>query len=697
MTITKNKTIGIIIQVLLWVLTIVSTVFLFKKTAAGTVIFMNETIVMLTEVLVISLWFFLSLYFITPEWISLVIIAAVAYIFLWMHRIAMPVLISGLYIVYLITAGEALLNIIYSDRNEDRIKRFLHDFVIGSAVHLIVFCLLNAFGIGGLAVSRIAAIAIFAVSAIYIGVIRYSKKRVTIPCTELPDEKELKKEKKYRLWICIAIAVLMGMALMQAGRINITLDYDSLHYGLRSQYILDNGKGIYENLGSVNDVYVYPKGLETLVLPLVTDVTYGYVLSFSWWMSIGILVCIYYLVKKLNCRRAGIYAAMFAATIPGIMNMGISAKTDAITVLIQLLAVIDILNDDYVWAGTELLFSLILKPTGLLFSGIIFLTALIYVIITKKKINARKWYISIPVILAFGFITARTVILTGVPITAAASGIWEKIGISSVYPYESVNAFGRPENVNLVKRFIGFFFCPVTDDLFHVYIAWGGIGTAIMLFFGFINKGNKLLKIITALIFAASVVSILTLYQVDGNYFILLYALAVVMFFSSAADIYHYLLPVLLMNIMVCATTNWSGSIGLTPDKFAHLGFYDHESDTYDKMVAAGNKEIYEFLARDPRQRVLALAYQPDCLRFKCNVQSYTDLAGSGGNVYLVKTLVLFKEFLNYAGTDYIYVNDDFLAANDRASDIVEYMIDDGSLAEIINEGNNRLYGYIPE
>ena len=41
-------------------------------------------------------------------------------------------------------------------------------------------------------------------------------------------------------------AFILTMVLLQAGRLNIELDYDSLHYGLRSGFVLDNGKGIYE-------------------------------------------------------------------------------------------------------------------------------------------------------------------------------------------------------------------------------------------------------------------------------------------------------------------------------------------------------------------------------------------------------------------------------------------------------------------
>ena len=111
--------------------------------------------------------------------------------------------------------------------------------------------------------------------------------------------------------------------------------------------------------------------------------------------------------------------------------------------------------------------------------------------------------------------------------------------------------------------------------------------------------------------------------------------------------------------------------------------------------MAAGNKEIYEFLARDGRQRVLAIADQPECFGFKCNVQSYSDIDGPGGNAYFVNDIDSFREFLNYSETEYIYVNDDFLNSHSRAAEIVNLMIADGGLKLIVDEGCNRLYEYI--
>ena len=72
-----------------------------------------------------------------------------------------------------------------------------------------------------------------------------------------------------------------------------------------------------------------------------------------------------------------------------------------------------------------------------------------------------------------------------------------------------------------------------------------------------------------------------------------------------------------------------------------------------------------------------------------CSVQSYYDVTGSGGNVYLVKRLAYFEEFLRYAGTEYFFVEAGYLAGQDRALQIIEDMIAEGSLSDIHYEWGN--------
>ena len=94
-------------------------------------------------------------------------------------------------------------------------------------------------------------------------------------------------------YFCVGTAIMLSALLLQLGRINIALDYDSLRYGLRSLSVLIGNTGIYDKLGTVNDVYVYPKGLEILTLALNNKMTFGFVLSFNYTCAILMLICVH--------------------------------------------------------------------------------------------------------------------------------------------------------------------------------------------------------------------------------------------------------------------------------------------------------------------------------------------------------------------------------------------------------------------
>ena len=74
-----------------------------------------------------------------------------------------------------------------------------------------------------------------------------------------------------------------------------------------------------------------------------------------------------------------------------------------------------------------------------------------------------------------------------------------------------------------------------------------------------------------------------------------------------------------------------------------------------------------------------------------CSVQSYYDITGSGGDVYLVKKLAYFEEYLKWAGTEYIYVQAGYLADQPRATQIIEDMIAEGTLRDLTFEWGNML------
>ena len=72
-------------------------------------------------------------------------------------------------------------------------------------------------------------------------------------------------------------------------------------------------------------------------------------------------------------------------------------------------------------------------------------------------------------------------------------------------------------------------------------------------------------------------------------------------------------------------------------------------------------------------------------------MQSYYDITGSGGNVYLVKKLDYFKWYLDISGTEYIFVEKGYGDRQSRAGEIIRYMIEDKSLTDLVYEDGNLL------
>ena len=193
------------------------------------------------------------------------------------------------------------------------------------------------------------------------------------------------------------------------------------------------------------------------------------------------------------------------------------------------------------------------------------------------------------------------------------------------------------------------------------------------------------------------IASIYTLSQVDGNYFILFYALLVISALRMAGSrpesgrtgraLCFIIMCFMVCNVPVTCLTSWAGNPGFTPISLKHKGYYNHGQDTDLKRMETGSKALADSFG--PRTRVLAFGNHPDVLDLRCSVQSYYDVTGSGGNVYLVKKLAYFEEFLEYAGTEYFYVEAGYLAGQPRALQMIEDMIAEGSLTDIRYEWGN--------
>lgn len=665
-------------------------------------------------------------------------LAAGIVLFTWCHRIFLPLAVSGIYMAVLILAGRQLLRLFLEERQLSAPIPFLQRtsmcLVLGSALWMVLVCLVSLTGHGGLMLWRGLA-AVMALTAVVLEILWGRRNKQVLPGAWLKAVKNsADKGRSESMAQAALLAFIITMVLIQAGRMNIELDYDSLHYGLRSAYVLDNGKGIYENLGMINLVYTYSKGLEVLVLPLSGTPTYGFVLAFSLWCTVGILLLAADIVGRYCGQVKGILAAAILAAIPGIMNMAATAKSDNITLLHQLIIY------DFIcfalWDGEQgkksssaksipwlsmavstYLLTLVYKPTALVFSTALGGVALVCLFLTRRlRVGDRSGFclLLIPGAAAAG-LWYRTWLLTGVPVTSIFAGFFEKAGCRVKYPYTFNHVIGDPSALTagekcsrLWSRVWGILFAPVTEDMAHVIIAWGtGIVTVFLVIWLAVSwkAGRRGLRhplnlfdcILIPVLALGSLASIYTLYQVDGNYFILFYAVLVISALRMGwgqnwgpavrRSLSLVLVLFFAVNTAVTCTTGWAGVPGFTPVSLRHMGYYDHRREMLDRRAREGSLTLSCMFT--PRSRVLAFGRHPRVLDLPCSVQSYYDVTGSGGNVYLVKRLAYFEEFLRYAGTEYFFVEAGYLAGQDRALQMIEDMIAEGSLSDIHYEWGN--------
>ena len=214
-------------------------------------------------------------------------------------------------------------------------------------------------------------------------------------------------------------------------------------------------------------------------------------------------------------------------------------------------------------------------------------------------------------------------------------------------------------------------------------------------------------------IMAFSLLSFVMLWQIDGNYYILWESLALLLCFSggsiqeknlqeenapmnpqkglikanragskgSALLLKAFTFsPFYVAAFLTTITTSWAGAVGFTPIDLANKGYYDHALVELENQGEKGSLPAFLEMAKNPRQHVLAFSETPECYRIPCNVQSITDVEGSGGSPGLYDSPLYFAWLLKWSGTDYVYLEQSFLQdeREERAREMLLQMAEEG-------------------
>ena len=354
-----------------------------------------ETKMLYFEHILLFVIFYLILRLVKNNYIRLTGIGFFSLIYMILHQAATAFIVDCIFLLVIIWLGEIILVKVRKSCVEDSIiARYLNSFTAGSLTYIIFICVLSVLHLASKKGVRYFTLGLAMLVVVTYILMRFFK--IIVPVVKNNTEK--KKELENKNFFCLGSAISLSAILLQIGRINITLDYDSLRYGLRSLSVLIGNTGIYDNLGTVNDVYVYPKGLEILTLVLNTKKSFGFVLSFSYICAIMVLFTVFEIVKVCSEKRTdkSWLAVVLVSVTPAIMNMGLSAKTDMITLLMQLISILNMClyvkkrHSYYItFALIALLASIIYKPTSLLFSFGIGIANIIYIVTDLIK-NKNK-------------------------------------------------------------------------------------------------------------------------------------------------------------------------------------------------------------------------------------------------------------------------------------------------------------------
>lgn len=640
-------------------------------------------------------------------------------VFLWIHQVFVPFLMVFCYCIYLTAIG----SMFRKKSTQTLASVWLTDFMIGMMAVIVCFSLMSALGFGSIKNTQ------YLVAASFFPV---------VICAFLRN-KQLLKERlcssknfdQLSLFSKLLIAGMLVSVFLQLGRMNLTIDFDSAWYGLRTPYILNNGNGIYKNLGTIGIVYTYSKGFEVLAMPLSTLPSFGFTLALNVWITIFTLAAAFLVGRQyLNQKYALLFAFLIAAT-PGIMNMSTTSKADSLTLFIQILMFYYLIRYEaehqmqWLLLGTgAYLFSWVLKPTALVFSTAIYGMAVLYFIFRKYKpvnLSIKKFIFLLLPVMTVIVMWARTFLLTGVPVTSVYSSVFTRLGFQMKYPFRinHIPDTGAELSIgqqlaHMIRRTVRFFISPVGRDMGHVILAWGSLTVAFLLLIWLccctfkqtqirnMMKESRIafLYIIALPFILINLVSLYRLDQVDGNYFMMFYFMVILL---GMICIYRYhcekverilvksVLVSAVFSFLVMTLTNWAWVISFTPIKLQHKGYYNHVTEIHQKLSAQGNEQIWNRLAADSANRVIIVGEHPEMLLFPCSTQSYDDITGAWGNVALVKTMDRFIEFMDYAKTDYVYIQAGYLEPGTRAYELMRYLIENETLTDLIYEHGNVL------
>jgi len=289
-----------------------------------------------------------------------------------------------------------------------------------------------------------------------------------------------------RVW-CGALAAWLLVLFAHA---RTAIGFDSQWYGLRSPFVLVPGRSVYEALGLTSPVYYFPKIYEVFSLPLYVLKDHVAINGFSIVLLLPLLLCCGELMRRWETpRRVRLPLLALIATLPALANAA-SAKPDVLCTLLVLAAAVSGFDavrrrsmPALAWQMACIALACSAKITAIPYAGMVLLATLAAYPWTSAAtpgaagttVSARHaWVVLALSLLAALFVTARTLLLAGVPTIGPDPllRLWRTFGLDLKPPAGTLEWTHPQDWRDVPALLLDILFRP--QQLEHIVISWVG-------------------------------------------------------------------------------------------------------------------------------------------------------------------------------------------------------------------------------
>ena len=643
---------------------------------------------------------------------------AIAAFYLQRNQVLLPVITALLYFEIIILIGRRVSeNKIFKCFSEiNTIFYYLKNFFIG----FIVWCL-GALVLSYMGYGTFVELQIMTIVFMFISIQKFNGPKSTLTVSLL--KKILVSGKGFKLGFSFVSTIM----LMQFAKTNRAIDYDSIWYGLRPEWVLLGNHSFFDSNGLVEFVHYYPKLFELFTVPLSTFGDYSFISSINV-MFFGLLILLVYMftVKLIDNKKYSIIFIVILSCTPAIANMASTAKMDLFTAFFILFGTF------FFWcfyeykhislfllACSSFLIAMGGKITSLMFVPLVILGFICFFMLkwfnnkenpfssasfTVKQLKLNL-SLSVCALLSSFFIffsvCYRTYRLTGHPFYPFLGSLWEHLGFKIKYPFLSNGEdLGLIEEKNWFIHWAKIIFNP--NGYVHYIMVWPGnvyliliiSSWLILVFYSYDkNMNKKALKLFFIMlpVFLSTIYCITTFPKGgDGNYYIISIIFSVLAFIPifnlTNKNLQKYILICLLLYVpiqsFVTLVSHFSWSWGTSKFELSLTNTnFDTENYNADNFKKIGVEKIANYIKENGGKENCIGLLDKDGQEFtlnqlSCKFEDIQHMASIHGNPALFRTKESFLQYLSWANVRYIIVSKkevtDFIEVKKVISDLDE-------------------------